>query len=364
LVQHTLDPRTAFNARLRTQRIAGPPFATPAAAVGFLGCVQSQDWLGAKWSLGMRVKGATDASIDAALDAGTILRTHILRPTWHLVTPEDIGWILDLTAPPILRANASLMRKFGVTPKGLTKALDIIARSLGDEGHQTRNQLRARLEQARIGTAGHQMAYIVMTAELTGLVASGVMQGKQQTYALMSERAPKKRVLAREEAVVELARRFFLSHGPCTIRRFCWWSGLTLTEVRKVREALKEGLKVQVIDGVEWFGPRVVGSRGGGVRAVLVPEYDEILVGQADLGIPRLIADRQGEIGANSFDKPLLIDGVWVGIWRRFVNPKGVDLEVVPHGKSSPAFKAAIETEVDRYRRFLGASVSLRYARR
>jgi hypothetical protein len=360
----SLDPRTAFNARLRTQRIAGTRFTTPAAAVAFLGCVQSQDWLGAKWSLGLRVKGATDASIDAALNAGTILRTHILRPTWHLVTPEDIGWILDLTAPHILRANGTLTRKLALSSKTLAKALDLIARSLEENGHQTRDQLRDQLERAKIGTAGERMAYVMMTAELTGLVASGAMQGKQQTYALMSERAPKKRTFAREEAVVELARRFFLSHGPCTIRRFCWWSGLTLTEARKAREALKDGLNVQVIDGVEWFGPRVVGSRGGGVRAVLVPEYDEILVGQADLGIPRLIADRQGEIGANSFDKPLLIDGVWVGIWRRAVHPKGVDLEVVPHGKFSPAFKTAIETEVDHYRRFLGAAVSLRYARR
>jgi hypothetical protein len=312
----------------------------------------------------MRVKGATDASIDAALNAGKILRTHILRPTWHLVTPEDIGWILDLTAPHILRTNGTLTRKLALTPKALTKALDLIARSLETNGHQTRDQLRDQLERAKIGTAGERMAYVMMTAELTGLVASGAMQGKQQTYALMSERAPRKRELSREEAVVELARRFFLSHGPCNLRRFCWWSGLTLTEARKAREALKEGLDVQVIDGVEWFGPPGVWVKRGAVRAVLVPEYDEVLAGQADLGIPRLITDRQRAIGANSFDKPLLIDGVWVGIWRRAVHPKGVDLEIVPHGKFSPAFKAAIETEVARYERFLGASVSLRYARR
>src|SRR5689334_18677246 len=193
--------------RFRTQRLLGAPFPSAGAAVGTLCCVQSQDPLGAKWSLGMRVKGATDASIDRDYDAGKFLRTHILRPTWHYVLPEDIRWILALTSPHVLRANRTQEQRLGLTGKVLARCEQVIGKALEGGKHTTREGLGAALARAGIKAEGQKLAYVMMALELNALICSGAMQGKQHTYALLEERAGGRRTgerIVREEAVAEL----------------------------------------------------------------------------------------------------------------------------------------------------------------
>ncbi|HTK57292.1 MAG TPA: winged helix DNA-binding domain-containing protein [Gemmatimonadales bacterium] len=353
--------------RFRVQRLHGTPFPTTAAAVGALCCVQSQDPLGAKWSLGMRVKGATDASIDRDYDAGKFLRTHILRPTWHYVLPEDIRWILALTSPHVLRANRTQEQRLGLTGKVLARCEQVIGKALEGGKHTTREGLGAALARAGIKAEGQKLAYVMMALELNALICSGAMQGKQHTYALLEERAGGRRTgerIVREEAVAELLRRFVAGHAPATLKQFCWWSGLKLTEARKAREALKDSLAIESIDGTEWVSSPSRTTKSQQPAAHLIPEYDEVLVGTADIGIPRLMADRRipGRT-TNTFDRPLLIGGEWVGTWRRTVGPKRVVLEVERFGRFTREQAGAVEQAVAKYEAFVGLEVEHRSAR-
>ena len=85
--------------RLTNQGVANPSFSRPDEVVDWLVAVQAQDYYGAQWALGIRMQNPSEAALEAAMTAGTILRTHVLRPTWHFVTPADIRWLLALTAP-------------------------------------------------------------------------------------------------------------------------------------------------------------------------------------------------------------------------------------------------------------------------
>ena len=355
--------------RFRVQRLIGPPFPSAAQAVGTLCCVQSQDPYGAKWSLGMRVKGATDASLDRDYAAGTFLRTHILRPTWHYVLPEDIRWILELTAPHVLRANRPQEKRLGLDAKVLARSETLILKALEGGRHQTREALGEALARGGVRVKGQGLAYVMMTLELNRLVCSGTPQGKQHTYALLEERAGggkrggggKK--LDREEGVIELLRRFVAGHAPTTVRQFCWWSGLKLREAREAREALRSSFDSEIIDGVEWLRAGAGSTKSQQPAAHLIPEYDEVLVGTADIGIPRLMADRRipGRT-TNTFDRPLIIGGEWVGTWRRKVGPKRVTLEVERFGKFTRAQTIALEQAMARYEGFLASAVEHRTA--
>jgi hypothetical protein len=356
----SLDPAALLSARLHTQHLTGTPLLTPAEVVGWLGCVQSQDPFGAKWSLAMRTTGATEGAIDAACDRGEFLRTHILRPTWHYVLPQDIRWILELTSPHILRANKGQERELELGPAVYRRTHALIEKALMGGRHLTREEIAEVLRRGKVEAMGRRLAYVMMEAELSGLVCSGAMQGKRHTYALLEERAPKGKRVGREEGVVELLRRFVAGHAPATVRHFCWWSGVRLSEARKAREALKGEQAGDLIDGVEWLGGAGPRARSDVPRTLFIPEYDEVLVGTADIGIPRLMADRRipGRT-TNTFDRPIILDGEWIGTWRRTVATKEVRPEIDRFGKWLSTTEDAVRREGARMERFLAMPVRM-----
>jgi hypothetical protein len=350
-------PASLLLRRFHAQHLASPSLRTPAEVVELLGAVQSQDYPGAKWSVGQRLKGGLDADIDRAMAEGSILRTHILRPTWHFVTPADTGWMLALTGPHILRANRGMERKLGLTGKLLARSESLIGKALEGGAHKTRDELGEVLRQHRIEVTGHRLAYIVMALELTGVICSGAMIGKKQTHALMAERAPKPRRLGREEGVAELLRRFIVGHSPATLRHFCWWSQLTQKEAKPALAEVRKEFEVEVVDGAEWFSRPGRGRAPAGPRAWFIPEYDEALVGSPDMGVARLASDRR--IGATSatYDRPVFVDGVVVGTWKRVFEGKGATLRIAPLGRLGAAGKEAVRKEAERYAKFLGTEV-------
>ena len=215
--------------RLFNQRLAGNLFEKPEAVVSWLGAVQAQEYPGAKWSVAQRTKGLTEATIEQVFAEGAILRTHLLRPTWHFVTPADIRWLLKLTAPRVNAANASYYRKFGLDEAVLARTNTVIARALEGGKQLTRSELEAALQQAGLSTPADdrlRLAYIMMRAELDVLVCSGPLRGKQHTYVLLEERVPQAGTLERDEALAELTRRYFTSRGPATLKDYMGWSGL------------------------------------------------------------------------------------------------------------------------------------------
>ena len=171
--------------RLANQRLSASSFRSPVEVVSWLGAVQAQDYAGAKWALSLRANGISDAQIEQACTDGSILRTHLLRPTWHFVAPDDIRWMLKLTAPRVHAASAFMYRQSGLDKAIFKKSNTIIEKSLRGGRQLTRTELASALDQAGIPAEGFHLGYLMMYAELEGIICSGARRGKQFTYALL-----------------------------------------------------------------------------------------------------------------------------------------------------------------------------------
>ena len=348
--------------RLLHQHIARPTFKKPGDVVGWLGAVQAQDYAGAKWALGLRLQGATDVDMEQAFTEGAILRTHLMRPTWHFVTPVDIRWMLVLTAPRVNAANAYYYRKLDLDQAIFTRSNAALVKALQGGKQLTRDELRLVLQRAGIATEGElRMGYLMMRAELDGIVCSGARRGKQFTYALLDERAPHARPLRRDEALAELARRFFMSRGPATVQDFAKWSGLTTTDAKCGLEVNKARLRNEVIDGQTfWLSRSVPSVRDVSPTAYLLSIYDEYISGYKDRSA---IADA-GQIAklralGNALAYIILVDGQIVGTWKRTFRKDSVVIGTNVFTSLRMAKKRAIALAAHQYGEFLGLPVVL-----
>ncbi|MBI1879201.1 MAG: AlkZ family DNA glycosylase [Chloroflexi bacterium] len=265
--------------RLNNQHLAGAAFEKSEEVVAWQGAVQAQDYAGAKWAVGQRVQGADDAAVERAFNEGSILRTHVMRPTWHFVTPADIRWLLALTAPRVHAVNATMYRQLELDDTLFRRSNTAIAQALEGGQYLTRTALGAVLAQAGIVAEGLRLGYIVHRAELDAIVCSGPRHGKQFTYALLDERAPQAKTLERDEALAALTKRYFTSHGPAMAQDFAWWSGLTLADVRKGLDMVKAALIQEAVDGqTYWLSPDRPVVKAPSPTAYLLPNYDEYLI--------------------------------------------------------------------------------------
>jgi hypothetical protein len=343
--------------RLDAMRLTGRPFASPIEAVRSLTAMQSQDYGGGKWALGLRTREATEAGIDRLFDDGVILRTHVLRPTWHFVLPEDIRWLLELTGPRITRGLAGRHRELELDTKVVGRAEAAFTAALSGR-HLTRAELGGVLRKARISPEGQRLPHLLSHAELDGLITSGARRGKQHTYALLEERAPKARGLERDEAVAELTLRYFKSHGPAQLKDFVWWSGLTLTDARHGIAVAGKALEHEAIDGKEyWFDSQAARARDAGGSAHLLPNFDEYTVAYRD---------REEVMHAGALYEPafvlsniVIIEGKIRGAWRRMVGRHGVSVEISALDRFIPAETAALEAAGERFGRYLERPVHL-----
>lgn len=344
--------------RLQNHRLTRTGFRQAADVVAWFGAMQAQEYAHAKWAIGLRMPDGTAGTVvERAFDEGRILRTHVMRSTWHFVTAADIRWLLGLTAPRVHRNMASHNRTLELDARTLTRGAGVIERALGDGRHLTRAELGTALQRAGLPMTGPRLANMAMHAELEGVICSGPRRGKQMTYALVAERAPEARPLPRDEALATLASRFFTSHGPATIRDFVWWSGLTSADARRGLEMIK-ARREDVGDRTYWTSPAPRGAaREQAIH--LLPIYDEYLVAYRDRdavphGPPRLRSEPRGSI---IFQHALVLEGQVGGTWRPTRSARGVQVHVVPLRRLSSAHRAALTAAVGRYQRFLGAPV-------
>jgi hypothetical protein len=360
-------------ARLRNQRLVGPGLESPAAVVRWLGAVQSQDYAGATWALSLRCGGVTAASINSAFDAGRILRTHVMRPTWHFVSAEDIRWLLALTAPRVHAVNAFVYRSVELNEATLRRTSRLITRALQGREARTRLELSAALEKGGVPASGLRLAYIVMHAELNALICSGPMRGKQHTYMLLEERVPPAPALKRDEALAVLAGRYFTSHGPASVHDFAWWSGLTVAEGRAGLDAVKSSLESTAISGKMYWGPTMTpaGSsrnaapaRARGVTPVvhLLSNYDEHVVAYRDHSHSVDPAAREAMRSRGS--QPLAVhliarDGLVVGGWRRTIALTHATVTAQLLVSLSAQEKNVLKAAAEDYGRFLNLPVKV-----
>jgi hypothetical protein len=344
--------------RLANQHITQPDFTSPAEAVRWLGAVQSQDYAGGKWALGLRSRTLTDAAVERAFNDGAILRTHVLRPTWHFVTREDIGWMLTLTAPRVLAITANYYRQVDLDDATFAKAHKVIVEALAGGKQMTRAELGKALTQAGIDTSELlRLGHIMGHAELHGIVCSGAMRGKQHTYALLSERAPQARTLTRDEALAELALRYFRSHGPATLKDYVWWSGLTTADAKAGIAMVKSQLESAIIEGVEyWFAETPEVAPAPSPSVTLLPNYDELIVGYTDRSAihDNEHADKLDARGNVLFNYTILMDGRIVGTWKRTFKKGRVIIDASPFNPLTEAQMAALEAAGQRYADFYG----------
>ncbi len=341
-----MPPSALLAARLRNQGLIAAPPRTPEQVVSWLGAVQAQDYLGAAWALALRTAQLTLADVDAALAAGRILRTHVLRPTWHLVAPADIRWMLALTGPRVQAKLRSSDARLELDARVYRRARTLLTRALAGGQTRTRTELAQALRDGGIEATGQRLAHLVMHAELEGDICSGPRRGAQFTYGLLAERAPQATVLPRDEACARLGQRYFRSHGPATVRDFAWWSGLTMAEARRGAEAAGAG---EVLTAPP-TRQRVAGAH------FLLPNYDEYLIAYKDRDavLDPARARNLGIFSAVEFPHQVVADGQVAGSWQRVVTATSARVTLRWHALPTARQQAAIAAEAARLGRFLG----------
>jgi hypothetical protein len=345
--------------RLHNQHLLGAPFARPDQVVHWFGAVQAQEYPGATWGIAQRMDGLGQAVVDQAFADGAILRTHAMRPTWHFITPADIRWLLRLTSPRVHALNAGFYRKLALDADVLARGATVLGNTLQGGKHLTRSQLAAALEQAGIIRSTDdrlRLTYLMMHAELEGLICSGAMRGKQHTYALLDERVPAARLLERDEALAELTRRYFTSHGPATVKDFAWWSGLSTADVRAGLELNQSQLETTVIAGqTYWFRPNTLTSPAAAPIAHLLPAYDEYTIAYKEHSA--ILDPTYRDLVVAAFGIVIVIDGRIVGAWKRVIERDHVRLTLSPFRTLTEAEQQAIAQALQRYSAFLGKPI-------
>jgi hypothetical protein len=350
-----VDAKQLIRRRLVNQHLINGTWKTPVEVVAAQGAVQAQDFSGALWAIGLRLPGSREAEIEQAFANGSILRLHILRPTWHFVTPADIRWMLALSAPRVHQMSAGMYRQLGIDAATIKRTFKILEKALAGE-NKTRNELGAELDKGgvKLGQGeGMRLGYLMFHAELEGLVVSGPRRGKQFTYALLDERAlsPGKR-LRGQDALRELARLYILPRGPATARDFAWWSGLTLTQAKTGLKLL--GDELQQEGDYFWSDARKPAKSARSV--FLMPNYDEYGIGFVDRSA---IYDPEYAKQFEFRDRPvfahiIMVDGRAAGNWKREVKKDRVVITTNYYKPVSSATRAAVAKAAKRYADFLG----------
>lgn len=353
---------TVLRRRLATQRLASAPLARASDAVRLLTCVQSQERDHAFFSLAMRSRAATYADVRAEHDHGAFLRTHILRPTWHFVAPEDLRWILALTSPRVERAMAARHRQLGLDDdRVMGRGLDLLGELLRDGHHLTRGEIGdAFAARGAPVAAGQQLGHLLLVAELRGLLCSGPVKGVHHSYALVDLVVPPAPERDREEALVELVRRFFAGHGPAAVHDFTRWSSLTVADARRALAAIGDDLECVEVDGTPlWFDPTVPARTTAGHPAYLLPVYDEVVLTYPRLGFP-VAHDHPAPSPPDPFWARVLLEGVEVGLWKRTVRADVVEVELWLAPCVDGEGLAAVRGAAQRLADFLGRELDLR----
>ena len=348
--------------RLQSQRLSGGQLSTPEAVVGWLGAVQAQEYPYSKWGLALRMRGATDAALERAFADGAILRTHVMRPTWHFVTPADIRWLLELTASRVRAVLAGYDRKLGIDAAAIKRANLTITEALRGGRQLTRAELKAVLTESGVNVDGTQrLGRVLMHAELDGVICSGARRGKQFTYALLEERVAATRQVGREEALAELARRYFTSHGPAQVQDFAWWSGLASRDVRAGLEMAREHLAEEVLEGKRyWRAASLEAVRRPRRGAYLLGPYDEYLIAYKDRSAAFATQVSTPAAGRGPFAAPVVVDGEVVGGWRRSGDEASISITLDLPGRLGRDDRQLVRDAAERYGAFLGASPRFR----
>jgi hypothetical protein len=348
--------------RLFNQQIEHPRLQHPVEILSWLGAIQGQDYSGAKWSLGLRSAGATDVDIEQAIADTLIVRTWLMRGTLHLVAGADVRWMTELVAPRMIANNARRYRQLELDEPTLMRSDDLLVKALEGGKRLARKALFDILEQNGISTKGQRGVFMLQRASLDGLIFQGVMERNNATFLRVDEAAPDSRTMPRDEALAELARRYFTSRGPATLQDFAWWSGLAMADVREGLESAKTELIEETIDGERyWLAATTRLKAEPSPTAYAPPGFDEYLLGYKDRNAVLEPQYAQhvcpGKNGV--FFPTIVIDGRVVGVWKRNFKKGKIIVNIAPFTSLSSAEESAFATTITRYGEFMKTPVTI-----
>jgi hypothetical protein len=344
--------------RLANSRLSSADLRAPEDVVRRHGAVQAQDYGPAKYSIGQRASGLADHDVEAAVTTGAIIRTHVLRPTWHFVAREDIRMLLALTGPRVYQTNRSRLHQLGLDNKTLGRSEKLLVSALEGGKRLVRDEIGDVLRRGKLDPEGQRLPYIIMHNELQAIIASGGYAGKKHTYALLDERVPSGGRFDRDEALVELTRRYLTGHGPASIGDFRWWSSLTVKDIKHALDMLGDEVTSDTVEGITLWSlsidPNAVERPKGGH---LLQPFDEVIVGYTEsrfLGDPRAADARAAWQAGNPYIGVVLVNGKIAGRWRRTIQKDVVRVETVTYDEPKPAVVNAIEKATADLGRFFG----------
>jgi hypothetical protein len=328
--------------RIQSHQLRNPGFNDPEKLVAWMGAIQAQDYSMSKWALGVRLRSATIGDVEAALNKGKILRTHVLRPTWHLVAAEDIRWMLQLSGERIKSSSASRDRILEITEELYSECNRLIGRILEGNNHLTRQELAAELAKAGIAVNTSRMIHFMMRAEIEGIVCSGIDKGNRQTYALIDERIPLAKTLHREEALTTLATKYFRSHSPASVQDFAWWSGLSAGDARQAIHLIRSELfTVRFRENPLFVHQSCCNDLKPLDTFYFLPAFDEYIIAYRDRTSVLGAEHHAKAFSKNGIFHPLIVsNGRIIGTWQKAAGKKRIAVK--------PVFFEAIDPDEDR----------------
>jgi len=346
--------------RLQNQKIEATTFAKANDVVSWMGAMQAQDYAMSKWAIGQRMLGSTDEIIEKVLNDALIIRTHVLRPTWHLISAEDVYWMLELTAPRIKSSMKSRDKQLGLTTEVYNKTFGLLEKELSDGANLSREQIAGILNAAGIKTDENRLSHILMGAELQGLICNGSRKGNKLTYGLLSERVPVRKIFSRDESLAELAKRYFTSHGPATLKDFAWWSGLSATDATKALNFVASDFRFETVGSEKyWLKPPASSFSESPDSVHLLPAFDEYLISYHDRSAALELAHNRKAVSNNGIFYPVIVlNGQVTGTWKRTIRKNKVKIETSFFAAINKKSGSLIEKEIEVYSRFLNKSLS------
>ncbi len=343
------------NIRMLSQQLASPNFEHPKALVSWMGAIQAQDYPMSKWAVGSRLQSGSLQTVDETLKRGEILRTHVLRPTWHLVAAEDIRWMLKLSAQRIKLAYVSSAKghQLDISEKQYGQFNDLVVRMLEGNKSLTKQEIEAEVNQRGIKTVEPLIRRLLGNSEIEGVICSGVDKGGKPTYALLDERAPQVAGIHREEALARLASRYFRSHSPAKLADFAWWSGLSLTEAKQAIGLIQSEL---ITDSDNLFVHESYKEAATLQTNILhlLPSFDEYLISYKDrTAVLDLEYHPKAFNRFGTFYPVILHNGKIVGNWKKTVKKGQVAIETSFFDPKHGISRELIEKAKNRYKSFI-----------
>ena len=308
--------------RLLNQQLVAPQFSDPAQVVSHMGAMQAQEYRMMRWAVEMRTRKPSARAFKKAFDSGRIIRLHLMRGTWQLVSADDYWTWISLCAPKAIAVTKGWMssNKISIPDEELMSIRHILSQTAADKGSVTKEDLVQALAERDIRMDDHRLSYHIRMAEISGTLCSGDLLPMKATYALTADKVKPTGKIDREEALMRFTRKYFQSHQPATLEDFVWWSGLNISDCRKVIAMLGNGIHAMKWKGREFYltdDCHTRGFRKG--KYLLIPPYDEYLIGYKSRDIVLPLEHRHRAHNNSGIFQPIIArDGIICGNWAPF----------------------------------------------